>query len=92
MNGEIEDFRILNRIASAEEIALHASGYRGVLGGEAIWLSLGEARAAAGAWEATSLANGTNLCPDLSANSNDGDPVNTPTGKASKFSRYGVAV
>lgn len=91
-DGLMEDFRVLNRIATAEEIALLAAGYRGVLGGEVLWLSMNEAREAAGAWEGTSLANGTNLLPDLSANSNDGDPVNTPTGRASKAPRYGVCI
>ena len=91
-NGKVEDFRLYKRILSAEEAAILAAGFRGPLGGEAMWLSMTEARGVSGGFGGASLTNGTNLCPDLSANSNDGDPVNTPTGVASEFPRYGVAV
>ena len=90
-NGQTEDVRLFSRTLTAEEAFILAAGYRGVLGGEAMWLSMNEATGA-GAWEGTSLTNGTNILPDLSVNSNTGDPVNTPTGKASECPRYGVAV
>ena len=91
-DGRLEDFRLFDTELTPNEIATSAAGYRGVRGGEVLWLSMNEARGAAGGWEGTSLANGTNLLPDLSLYSNDGDPVNTPTGRASKMPRYGVAV
>ena len=91
-DGKIEDIRLFNRALSTEEITGLAAGYRGPVGGEIMWLSLCEARGVSGGFEAASLANGTNLCPDLSTNTNDGDPTNTPTGRASKVPRYGVAV
>jgi len=93
LDGKLEDYRVYKgKTLTQEEVSLLAAGYRGPLGGESMWLSMNEATGAAGAWEATSLANGTNLLPDLSANSNNGDPTNTPTGRASKAPRYGVAV
>lgn len=91
-DGQMEDLRVLNRLANAKDASLHAAGYRGPLGGEVLWLSMNEARGVAGDWEGTSLGNGTNLLPDLSVNSNDGDPTNTPIGRASEAPRYGVAV
>jgi hypothetical protein len=91
-DGQQEDVRLANVIWTPEQVAQLAAGYRGPLGGEALWLSMNEATGAASAWEGTSLANGTNLLPDLSVNSNNGDPVNTPTGRASTAPRYGVAV
>ena len=91
-DGKIEDLECFNRALTVEEISARAAGYRGPLGGEVGRWSLNEATGAAGAWEGTSLANGTNLFPDLSVNDNTGDPVNTPTGRASEAPRYGVAV
>ena len=89
---EMEDLRTFGRAPSVEEIALLAAGYHGPLGGEVQWLSLNEARGVSGGFDGASLANGTNLCPDLSVNSYDGDPTNTPIGAASQAPRYGVAV
>jgi len=91
-DGKMEDMRMYKRVLSAEEVAALYAGYRGVLGGEAMWINMNEAIGAAGAWEGTSLANNTNYLPDLSANSNVCNPVSTPTGRASKAPRYGVAV
>jgi len=93
LDGKLEDYRAFKgKSLTQEDVSLLASGYRGPIGGESMWLSMCEARGAAGGFEGSSLANGTNLCPDLSVNSNDGDPVNTPTGRASEAPRYGVAV
>lgn len=39
-DGRIEDLRYLNRILSAAEVATLAAGYRGPLGGEALWLPM----------------------------------------------------
>ena len=91
-DGQFEDLRVANKVWTAEEIVSLVAGYRGPLGGEALWYSMNEARSAAGAWEATTLTNNTNYLPDLSVNSNDGNPVNGPVGRASKAPRYGVAV
>lgn len=91
-DGRLEEMRLYDTILSAELVAVLVAGYRGPLGGEAMWLSMESARGVAGGFEGASLANGTNLLPDLSVNSNDGDPVNTPTGRASEFHRMGVAV
>ena len=77
-------------IRTAEEIALLAAGYRGPLGGEVLWLDFCTARGLA-AFSGT-LTQGTHTLPDLSANSNDGDPYNGCTANPSEFPRYGVAV
>ena len=91
-DGLMEDVRLANIAWTDEQIAQLAAGYRGPLGGEVLWFSMNEARGVAGGWDGSSLANGTNILPDISGNGNDGDPVNTPAGAASKAPRYGVAV
>lgn len=87
MNGQVEDFRVFNRILSAAEISILAAGHRGPLSGEVGWWSMETAYAVA-TWSEASLANNVNYLPDRSGNGNTGNPVNTPTGKASACPRY----
>ena len=87
-DGQLEDYRLVDRIITTEERALYSAGYRGPLGGEILWLSMSESR---GAFTGT-LTQGTHILPDLSANTNDGDPYNGCVLQPSKAPRYGVAV
>ena len=84
----VADFRMFGSSLTAEQVAQLAAGYRGPIGGEAMWLSMIESR---GAFAGT-LTQGTHLLPDLSANPNDGDPTGGADMQASKAPRYGVAV
>jgi len=85
-DGLIADARAYNRVLTAEEVALLAAGYRGPLGGEVLWLSMNEAR---GILTPGTLTQGTHLLPDLSANTNDGDPYGNPVMVASDCPRFG---
>ena len=86
LNGQLEDVRICNRIWSVEEIAVLASGYRGPLGGEVVWLSCNDFLAVAHP-DGTTLTVGTNNLPDLSGNGNDGAPTNGVIARASEAPR-----
>jgi hypothetical protein len=88
LDGLMEDVRIFDRIISAEEAAVLAAGYRGPLGGEAGWWSLGDAQVVQH-WDGDSLAT-TDVIPDMSGNGNDGTPTNTPTARASDAPRFGA--
>lgn len=88
-NGEIEDLRIFGRVLTQAEISLYAAGYRGPVGGEVLWLDMQTARGLAG-WDGQVLSQATHYLPDMSSNSNDGDPFGLPTARASTMPRYGV--
>lgn len=89
LNGKLEDVRMFGRILTGSEIENLAAGYRGPLGGEVMWLSMCEARTLL---TPGTLTQGTHLLPDLSANTNDGDPFGNAVLVASNAPRMGVLV
>lgn len=89
LNGQLEDCRLFaGGKLTQKKISILAAGYRGVIGGEALWFSMMESR---GAFTGT-LTEGTHILPDLSANTNDGDPHNGCILSPSEAPRYGIAV
>lgn len=73
-DGKIDDFRYYGRILTANEIIILASGYRGPLGGELIWLSTDDFKGI-GHPDGTTLTVDVNFLLDLSGNGNDGNPA-----------------
>lgn len=87
----LEDFRILNRIVTPDEVKQVAAGYRLPLGGEVFWPDMMRAHGIAH-WDGTALVVNTNYLPDGSVNDNVCNPVNNPVARASDFLRMGVAL
>jgi hypothetical protein len=87
-DGKMEDFRVFNRILSAQEVAILASGYRGPLGGEVGRWAMDGAQAITH-FDGANLTVNVNYIPDMSGNANTGNPTGTPIGAASSCPRMG---
>lgn len=88
VDGQMEDVRLFNRILTPQEALILASGYRGPLGGEVLWLPMDGARAIAH-FDGAALVAATNYLNDMSGNGNHGNPSGSPLGYASDCPRLG---
>ena len=91
-NGQMEDFRLFNRIITQNESLILANGYRGPLGGEILWLTMMDSRILAGSWGDQTLSSASAHLPDRSNNSNDGTPQGGAIGRGSDILRMGAMI
>ena len=76
-DGRLADVRVFNRVLTAQEVAVLASGYAGPMGSEVLWLSMRDFAGLAHP-DGTTLG-ATNILWDMSGNGNDGTPAATLT-------------
>lgn len=88
MDGEIEDVRWWSgEILTLEPIAFLAAGFRGPIGGEAMWISCEDFEGLAHP-DGTTLTVDSHYLADKSVNDNRGNPTDSPVARASDAPRW----